>query len=70
MRKHFRKVITHKKKVPYSARHTMEDALRNSGCDSNLIDAIIGHTTGTVSSRYGSGYNTDIMRDALLKVWN
>lgn len=70
MRKHFRKVITHKKKVPYSARHTMEDALRNSGCDSNLIDAIIGHTTGTVSSRYGSGYNTNVMRDALLKVWN
>ena len=70
MRKHFRKVITHEKKVPYSARHTMEDALRNSGCDSNLIDAIIGHTTGTVSSRYGSGYNTNVMRDALLKVWN
>ena len=70
MRKHFRKVITHEKKVPYSARHTMEDALRNSSCDSNLIDAIIGHTTGTVSSRYSSGYNTDIMRDALEKVWN
>lgn len=69
MRKHFRKVITHERKVPYSARHTMEDALRNSGCDSNLIDAIIGHTTGTVSSRYGQGYNTDIMRDALEKVW-
>ena len=48
----------------------MKDSLRNSGCDSQLIDAILGHSSGTVGSRYGSGYNTDVMRDALLKVWN
>lgn len=70
MRKHFKKVITDKKKTPYSARHTLKDALRNSGCDSELIDAIYGHAGKTVGSNYGSGYNTDIMRDALKKVWN
>jgi len=69
MRKHFQKVVSNKKKTPYSARHTLKDALRNSGCDSELIDAIYGHAGKTVGSKYGSGYNTDIMRDALEKVW-
>jgi len=70
MRKHFRKVISDEKKVPYSARHTLKDALRNSGVDGDLIDGILGHTGKTSGSRYGSGYNASIMRDALLKVWN
>ena len=70
MRKHFRKVITDEKKVPYSARHTLKDALRNSGVDGDLIDGILGHTGKTSGSRYGSGYNTDIMRTALEKVWS
>ncbi|MDB9804110.1 tyrosine-type recombinase/integrase [Amylibacter sp.] len=69
MRKHFQKVVSNKKKTPYSARHTLKDALRNSGCDSELIDAIYGHAGKTVGSRYGLGFNTDIMRDALEKVW-
>ena len=65
-----RKAVNVKKKTIHSLRHTMKDSLRNSGCDSQLIDAILGHSSGTVGSRYGSGYNTDSMRDALLKVWN
>ena len=69
MRKHFQKVVSNKKKTPYSARHTLKDALRNSGCDSELIDAIYGHAGKTVGSKYGSGYNLPIMRDALEKVW-
>ena len=69
MRKHFQKVVSDKKKTPYSARHTLKDALRNSGCDSELIDAIYGHAGKTVGSKYGSGYNLPIMRDALEKVW-
>ena len=65
-----RKAVNVKKKTIHSLRHTMKDSLRNSGCDSQLIDAILGHSSGTVGSKYGSGYNTDIMRDALEKVWN
>ena len=65
-----RKTVNVKKKTIHSLRHTMKDSLRNSGCDSQLIDAILGHSSGTVGSRYGSGYNTDSMRDALEKVWN
>ena len=69
LRFHLRTVIKEKRKVLYSARHTMKDALRNSGCDGQLIDAVLGHSSGTVASRYGSGYNTDVMRGALTKVW-
>ena len=48
----------------------MKDALRNVGIDGDMIDAILGHSGQSVGSRYGSGYNTDIMRDALEKVWS
>ena len=69
LRKHLRTVIKEKRKVPYSLRHSMKDALRNVGIDGDMIDAILGHSGQSVGSRYGSGYNTDIMRKALEKVW-
>ena len=67
--KHLRKVITTKQKSIHSLRHKMKDDLRNSGCDSSLADAILGHSTAGVGSRYGSGYNAQTMREALVKVW-
>ena len=70
LRKYLRTVIKEKRKVPYSLRHSMKDALRNVGIDGDMIDAILGHSGQSVGSRYGSGYNTDIMRKALEKVWN
>jgi len=69
LRKYLRTVIKEKRKVPYSLRHSMKDALRNVGADGDVIDAILGHAGQSVGSRYGSGYNTDIMRSALEKVW-
>jgi integrase len=67
--KHLRKAITNKQKSIHSLRHKMKDDLRNTGCDSSLADAILGHTTAGVGSRYGSGYNPEVMRQALMKVW-
>ena len=67
--KQLRKVITDKQKSIHSLRHKMKDDLRNTGCDSSLADAILGHTTAGVGSRYGSGYNPEAMRQALVKVW-
>lgn len=67
--KHLRKTITTKQKSIHSLRHKLKDDLRNTGCDSSLADAILGHTTAGVGSRYGSGYNPDVMRQALVKVW-
>ena len=67
--KHLRKTITDKQKSIHSLRHKLKDDLRNTGCDSSLADAILGHTTAGVGSRYGSGYNPEVMRQALVKVW-
>ena len=67
--KHFRQVIKDPRKSAHSLRHTMKDNLRNTGCDSSLADAILGHTTAGVGARYGSGYSAEVMRDALAKIW-
>ena len=70
LRKHLRTVVKEKRKVPYSLRHSMKDALRNVGADGELIDAILGHAGQTVGSRYGSGYNIEVLREVLNKVWS
>ena len=67
--KHLREVIKDPRKSAHSLRHKMKDELRNTGCDSSLADAILGHTTAGVGARYGSGYSAEAMRDALVKVW-
>ena len=67
--KHLRKVINDPRKSIHSLRHKMKDELRNTGCDSSLADAILGHTTAGMGARYGSGYSPQAMREALVKVW-
>jgi integrase len=67
--KHLRVVVQDKQKSIHSLRHKMKDDLRNTGCDSSLADAILGHTTAGIGSRYGSGYKPEVMRQALVKVW-
>jgi hypothetical protein len=53
--KRLRKVVKDPKKSIHSLRHSMKDALRNSGCPEELGKAILGHSDGSVASRYGSG---------------
>jgi len=63
-----RKVIKEKRKSLHSLRHSMKDALRNTGCHEELSKAILGHSDGSVAGRYGSGYDIASMRQALVKV--
>jgi integrase len=65
--KRLRKVVKDNKKTVHSLRHSMKDALRNSGCPEELAKALLGHSDGSVASRYGSGYTLDVMREALAK---
>lgn len=67
--KRLRTVITDKKITMHSLRHRMKDKLRNSGCPENLSMAILGHSANTVAANYGSGYASEVMREALVKVW-
>ena len=68
--KRLRKVVKDPKKTIHSLRHSMKDNLRNSGCPEELGKAILGHSDGSVASRYGSGYTLDVMREALTKAWS
>lgn len=63
-----RYVSQDKKLVPYSARHTMMDALKNSGASETVRNEILGHTSGKVSEVYGSGYGLETLRKALERV--
>ena len=67
--KRLRKVVKDPKKSIHSLRHSMKDALRNSACSEELGKAILGHSDGSVASRYGSGFTLDVMREALAKAW-
>ena len=67
--KRLRAVITDKKITMHSLRHRMKDKLRNTGCPEHLSLAILGHSANTVAANYGSGYATEVMREALVKVW-
>ena len=65
-----RKVIADKKVTMHSLRHRMKDKLRNTGCPEHLSMAILGHSANSVASNYGSGYALDVMREAMVKVWD
>ena len=67
--KRLRKVVKDPKKTLHSLRHSMKDALRNSGCPEELGKAILGQSDGSVASRYGSGFTLDVLRQATEKAW-
>ena len=67
--KRLRKVITDRKLTMHSLRHRMKDKLRNTGCPEAISLAILGHSTNIVAANYGSGYALEVMREALVRVW-
>ena len=47
-------------------RHTFRDRLRACGCPLELMDQIGGWSSiGTIGSKYGQGYELDVVRDRL-----
>jgi integrase len=69
MMKRLRRQISDKKITMHSLRHRMKDKLRNTGCPEAISLAILGHSTNTVASNYGSGYALDIMREHMERLW-
>ena len=60
--------ITDKRKTFHSFRHTFKDACRAAGIENVISDALQGHSSGTVSGTYGSGYPLPILAAAMAKV--
>jgi len=52
----------------HSLRHTVSDHLKQKGIDVNLINELLGHTSGNIDlDRYGKGYNPDILFNKCVK---
>jgi len=49
-------------------RHTFVDRLRSAGCADEEIGALVGHSAGTMTSKYGGEFPLSRKRDALLKL--
>ena len=60
--------ITDTRKTFHCFRHTFKDACRAAGIENVISDAIQGHSSGTVSGTYGSGYPLPVLAAAMEKV--
>jgi integrase len=56
------------KKTTHSARHSMRDLLRNSGCSEEIAKALLGHGSRSVADSYGAGFTLQRLKEALEKV--
>ncbi|MEM5471479.1 site-specific integrase [Hoeflea sp. AS60] len=52
----------------HSFRHSFEDACRDSGISSELMNALQGHTEGGMAARYGSGFSLQRLAEAMEKL--
>ena len=52
----------------HSFRHSMRDRLRAIHCPTEVIDQIGGWSTGSVGSRYGTGYPVEILGEWMSKM--
>jgi integrase len=55
-------------KVFHSFRHLMKDALRNSGVDEAVSDAITGHSSSSIGRAYGKGYGLSMLNKAIQSI--
>ena len=56
------------KLVFHSFRHTFTDALRRARVEEPVLRALIGHSDGSVTGRYGSGYDLAALSEAISRV--
>ncbi|MEX2454131.1 MAG: DUF6538 domain-containing protein [Rhodospirillaceae bacterium] len=60
--------MTDERLVFHSFRHTFTDALRQARMDEPLAKALIGHSDGSVTGRYGAGYSIETLHDGISAV--
>ncbi|UEM23064.1 site-specific integrase [Skermanella mucosa] len=60
--------ITDNRKVFHSFRHGFKDACRAAGIEEAVFDALMGHSSASVSRRYGQGYPLARLAEAMASV--
>lgn len=58
----------HAKNAFHSFRHSFEDACRNSGISSEIMNALQGHSERGMADRYGSGFHLKRLAEAVEKL--
>jgi len=58
----------HAKNSFHSFRHSFEDACRNSGISSDIMNALQGHSERGMADRYGSGFHLKRLAEAIEKL--
>jgi integrase len=60
--------MTDSRKTFHSFRHGFKDACRAAGIEEAVFDAVMGHSSGSVSRRYGQGYPVARLAEAMAQV--
>lgn len=56
------------KVVMHSARHTVVDRLRDAGVSEDQRDALLGHSSSRMGRRYGVGFSTAVLLEAVKRI--
>jgi integrase len=63
-----RKIVSDKRKVFHSWRHLVEDRLRDAGVPEDQRDALLGHSSSRMGRRYGAGFGTRVLLEAVKRI--
>lgn len=63
-----RTVVPDRRKVFHSWRHLVEDRLRDAGVPEDQRDALLGHSSSRMGRRYGAGFGTRVLLEAVKRI--
>jgi integrase len=63
-----RKVVADRRKVFHSWRHLVEDRLRDAVVPEDQRDALLGHSSSRMGRRYGRGFSTAVLLEAVKRI--
>lgn len=63
-----RRIVADRRKVFHSWRHLVEDRLRDAGVPEDQRDALLGHSSSRMGRRYGAGFGTKVLLEAVKRI--
>jgi integrase len=63
-----RTIVPDRRKVAHSWRHLVEDRLRDAGVPEDQRDALLGHSSSRMGRRYGAGFSTAVLLEAVKRI--
>ena len=63
-----RTIVPDRRKVAHSWRHLVEDRLRDAAVPEDQRDALLGHSSSRMGRRYGAGFGTRVLLEAVKRI--